>query len=69
MTNVKQHGLTAGGLCVLTSICYTSINVLLLLDLETGPQALPSLFLFLFGFLFLSDFQSTKAFSFSTDCH
>jgi len=36
-----------------------------LLDPETGPQALPTLFLLLF--FMLSDFQSTKALSFSAD--
>jgi len=34
------------------------------LDPETGPQALPALFLCLLLGLLLSDFQSTKAFSF-----
>jgi len=35
-----------------------------LLDPETCPRWLRTLFLFLFGFLLLSDFQSTKTFPF-----
>ena len=48
----------------LSDISFSKLYGLPFLDPETGPRALPTLFLLFFLRLFLSDFQCTKALSF-----